>query len=819
VQGDTSSRSKQLLPSSRAVTADVSSSKAAAASQHGFHHYYDNDVPQPQSPYAYAFVLTGISQEPPQRYKGFLYNILVATRILREQGSKADVVVLVQLHYYEDTNTAAKQQPQQLPQEDVRWLQRSNIRLRYIAPSPHESFYETVVDHKFRILQLTEYRRVMLLDADVLPLTNLDYLLEWSDDSAGILKPNVILAGRSEPAHGALFVLAPHPGAWERVQAIVRRREEGAYHTLKQQQHKFDERLGWGHVIPTHDPWKARRDPGSDRWNFRYAFADQGLLYHYTKYVEQNVSILFGTERVENWGSSSNNGSIEEPRLEQVLYRPFEKHYRTTTRRPLVRSDFLCQFYCDVAHFGGNAKPWMRALPAGIDLAQPVDRSASGSVAVRIWWHTLYQLNQEFQMGLDLKHWDETKQTPLLGMYPTYKDMDERVKRRAFASPLSSPSTNMSKYAVCYVIGGCDPANLRYRGFVYNILVSTRVLREEGSLVDVVAMFQMSYESGASTLPDEDVQWLEAMGVKIRYIPPSPSESFYDTVMDKFRIVSLTQYRRVLLLDGDVMPVANVDFLFELSDGPNAVLKESVVVRGPFEPANGGLFMLTPREGEWERIQEIVRKREESAANIPNGEGRRKFDEDTGWGHQIQPHDEWKTRYTLKWMEGEEKETIGLKWNFHFAYSDQGLLYHYVKYVRKNVSIMSGYGGTTVENWHEAPDGTSVLENTIELPLQELSHPRINMHIQCKKFLCEFSHFTANTKPWLRPPEKGTFDKKNKNKNAHIIWWQTLQSLNRDLQMGLDLENWKGREQPPLGMYAKFEDLDRRVNERAGKMS
>jgi hypothetical protein len=88
-----------------------------------------------------------------------------------------------------------------------------------------------------------------------------------------------------------------------------------------------------------------------------------------------------------------------------------------------------------------------------------------------------------------------------------------------------------AKYAYAFVIGGCNPDEEfpAYRYFLYNILVSASVLREAGSQADVVAFFQISYQSTYDRLPSEDVRLLEAMNVRIEYIPKSPHENFYRT--------------------------------------------------------------------------------------------------------------------------------------------------------------------------------------------------------------------------------------------------------------------------------------------------
>jgi len=240
-----------------------------------------------------------------------------------------------------------------------------------------------------------------------------------------------------------------------------------------------------------------------------------------------------------------------------------------------------------------------------------------------------------------------------------------------------------SPYAYAFIIGGCDLEKKGYKGFLYNILVATKILREEESTADVVAYFQISYAAKAEVLPDEDTQLLAALGIRVKYIPKSEHQSFYETVMQKFRVLALTEYRKVILMDGDIMPVTNLDYLFKLSD--TGVLEENVIVAGTMEPSNAGFFMITPVQGEYEHVQEIIHAREEKAAAIPDGE--HKFDEEWGFGHKIVAPDYWRSR----------RET-GTLWNFHFAFSDQGLLFHYTKYVRKSVSIV--FDNNLVENWN-----------------------------------------------------------------------------------------------------------------------
>ena len=71
---------------------------------------------------------------------------------------------------------------------------------------------------KFRALQKTEYKRIMYLDSDILPLVNLDYYFHLSDPNEKslptILQPNLNIATRSAPYIGGMFMMYPAEGAW-----------------------------------------------------------------------------------------------------------------------------------------------------------------------------------------------------------------------------------------------------------------------------------------------------------------------------------------------------------------------------------------------------------------------------------------------------------------------------------------------------------------------------------------------------------------------------------------------------------------------------
>jgi hypothetical protein len=146
---------------------------------------------------------------------------------------------------------------------------------------------------------------------------------------------------------------------------------------------------------------------------------------------------------------------------------------------------------------------------------------------------------------------------------------------------------------------------------------------------------------------------------------------------------------------------------------------------------------------------------------------------------------------------------------FLFA-ADQGLLYHFVKYEQKSVSI---FFSKHIQNWDVDGDGKLHLEETLILTktLKKYDRgficwPNVNQRSLCRAPFSDYVHFTGNTKPWLRKPP-GDLSKETAESSAESYWYYTLSILNRDFQMGLDFENWKTTLQGPLlGLFPTRRD-------------
>lgn len=109
-----------------------------------------------------------------------------------------------------------------------------------------------------------------------------------------------------------------------------------------------------------------------------------------------------------------------------------------------------------------------------------------------------------------------------------------RPKKRPPSQLSFRNNTLPAKYAYAFVMGGVNEQDGKYKGMLYNILIASYILQNEGSRADIVVFVQMSVNSTQTELPEEDKRLLKALNVQVRYLvsplpPTNQAQIRYDT--------------------------------------------------------------------------------------------------------------------------------------------------------------------------------------------------------------------------------------------------------------------------------------------------
>jgi len=139
-------------------------------------------------------------------------------------------------------------------------------------------------------------------------------------------------------------------------------------------------------------------------------------------------------------------------------------------------------------------------------------------------------------------------------------------------------------------------------------------------------------------------------------------------------------------------------------------------------------------------------------------------------------------------------------------------LYHWVKYVKKSVSIVSG---EEVDNYgpnKKNRERVIKLEETLVNPFDEYTClPKRyedtfgelpTYDAQGMAPYRDFVHFLGSKKPWKRKlPAPVTTNVEAET--PYQYWFFMLRLLNKELNMGIDFQNWTRIQRTPLGSKPK----------------
>jgi len=290
-----------------------------------------------------------------------------------------------------------------------------------------------------------------------------------------------------------------------------------------------------------------------------------------------------------------------------------------------------------------------------------------------------------------------------------------------------------SKYAYITLLHGVDKTN-RYKGFLLNTIIMKKSLDKLGCKADFIVMIGFTY-SDEKKLSDilDDIKLLENFNIKLYFLPRileqtiNPIINFAEMALLKITPWSLVQYEKIQYLDGDIMPIKNMDCYFEL--------KVNTFNTGNASPLNSGWFLAIPN------ITDYQKMREKAVLRLTH-----KWNTKLGWGNTIPKH-------ALKFRNGHFVK----KWDFNGASLDQGLLTDY--FVLKEGRSML----------------LDVKEASLFAPNFAISRESIDNVLTC----CDgyppidtFLHFTGKSKPWING------DSSNVKRKGVKLWLNRLDELN-----------------------------------------
>eukprot|EP00547_Thalassionema_nitzschioides_P009194 CAMPEP_0194230952 /NCGR_PEP_ID=MMETSP0156-20130528/44674_1 /TAXON_ID=33649 /ORGANISM="Thalassionema nitzschioides, Strain L26-B" /LENGTH=245 /DNA_ID=CAMNT_0038963553 /DNA_START=459 /DNA_END=1193 /DNA_ORIENTATION=- len=229
---------------------------------------------------------------------------------------------------------------------------------------------------KFSILRFhSEYKHILFLDADIMPLCNLDYYFDLVRNKT--FEPNMVMANNHEPVNAGFFLVSP---------------EAGDYEVLHTHAQFLNETHGYGQVLPS--PAEGL-EKNYSLWDWHCAKMDQGLLYHWVRFVKKSVTML-KHNRLQIWKKSDTANVGSEVEHEEQNVKSFCP--RSNYKLPLHGPDWMrdSSFYQDVYHFTGQKKPWQ--IVNWTNLEHPASLQECKNMYF-VWRYMLRKAWKEYNLG------------------------------------------------------------------------------------------------------------------------------------------------------------------------------------------------------------------------------------------------------------------------------------------------------------------------------------------------------------------------------------------------------------------------------------
>jgi hypothetical protein len=285
------------------------------------------------------------------------------------------------------------------------------------------------------------------------------------------------------------------------------------------------------------------------------------------------------------------------------------------------------------------------------------------------------------------------------------------------------------RFAYMTLVHGVDET-LRYRGYLINALIVKKALTDLGSKHPLIVLLGFTSDETRVLLQNEtnadvpataevkdairifqgDLQLLKSRDITVHILDRlwsgTKDVKFAEMALLKTSPWRFVEFDRIQFMDGDVMPMQNMDCYFNLA--------ANTFNTGNASPLNSGWFVALPNKEQHADMVTMAQKR----LSLP-------WNETVGWG-RIMPNNV----LFRGWKRPRQVE----KWNFNGASLDQGLFTDY---------FLLRQGGAILADEEVGRVYGSNFTWTV--------HSQKEIFAACRGLepMRAFAHFTGHKKPWL----------------------------------------------------------------------
>lgn len=155
--------------------------------------------------------------------------------------------------------------------------------------------------------------------------------------------------------------------------------------------------------------------------------------------------------------------------------------------------------------------------------------------------------------------------------------------------------------------------------YLKGTIALAKALRIQNSLYPLTVLITDEVDqSSIDALKNLDIEYIKIDSIKvsdkIKNKNAAMGYSNWSKTFDKLRVFGLTQFKKIVFLDSDVLVKGNIDHLFELKNFSAVIAGKSYPGNSDWDTPNGGVMVLTPKKGEDKKMIDLIDKASDLSA-------------------------------------------------------------------------------------------------------------------------------------------------------------------------------------------------------------